>query len=272
LAPGGGTRRAATHAATASVAGFAIGPIVGGAFAEYLPWPRHLVYGVALALLLPALAGAVFVRETVAARERFVLKRQRLRVPAHGRATFGLASMLAVCAWMSASFFGALGAVMAIRLFDVENRFFATLVVLCFLGASAVAQMGLRGLPIRRSAVAGSTILPAGFALIIAGLVTDQFALFVVGALVGGLGQALSYLAGQSMVELVAPAENRGEVFSTYLVVVYYGGGGTAIALGIAARQIGLEQAAVGYAAVLCALTILTGVLSVRHRLPARAA
>ena len=169
LAPSGQSRRAATHAATASVAGFAIGPVIGGAFAEYLPWPRHLVYGVALVLLLPALLGAVLVRETVADRGRLALRLQRLRMPPERKA-FGLAAALAVCAWMSASFFGALGAVMAIRLFDIENRFVATLVVLCFLGSSAVAQMGLRGQPIRRSALAGSAFLIAGFALIVAGL------------------------------------------------------------------------------------------------------
>lgn len=270
LAPSGQSRRAATHAATASVAGFAIGPVIGGAFAEYLPWPRHLVYAVALALLLPALLGALLVRETVADRGRVALRLQRLRMPPERKA-FGLAAALAVCAWMSASFFGALGAVMAIRLFDIENRFVATLVVLCFLGSSAVAQMGLRGQPIRRSALAGSAFLIAGFALIVAGLVTDHFAFFVAGALVGGIGQALSYLAGQSIVERIAPTESRGEVFSTYLIVVYYGGGMTAIALGIVARQIGLEEAAVGYAVILCALTLVTGLLSSRFRLPARA-
>jgi hypothetical protein len=245
--------------------------VIGGAFAEYLPWPRHLVYVVALVFLLPALAGVLCLRETVAERERFRLRFQRLVVPPRGRATFGLASALAVCSWMSASFFGALGAVMAIRLFDVENRFYATFVVLFFLGASAVAQMGLRGLPIRRSAVLGSIVLPAGFALIIGGLLTDRLSLFAAGALVGGVGQALSYLSGQSMVELVAPSESRGEVFTTYLVVVYVAGGGTAIGLGVAARQIGLEPAAIGYAAVVCALALATGTIASRHRLPGRA-
>lgn len=263
------TRRAATHAATASVAGFAVGPVIGAVFAEYLPWPLHLVYLVSLVLLLPALAGALLVRETVPDREPFALRLQRLRLPP-ARATFGLASMLAVCAWMSASFFGALGLVMAVRLFDVENRLVAVLAVFCFLGSSALAQMGLRGQPIRRSAVVGAGFLIGGFGLVVAGLASGRFVLFVVGALVGGVGQALSYLAGQSMVELVAPVESRGEVFSTYLVVVYYGGGTTAISLGIAARQIGLEPAAIGYAVILCALTAVTAALAARHRLPQR--
>jgi len=244
--------------------------VFGAVFAEYLPWPLHLVYLVSLGLLLPALAGALLVRETVSAREPFALRLQRLRVPP-ARATFGLASLLAVCAWMAASFFGALGLVMAMRLFGVENRLLASIVVFCFLGSSAAAQMGLRGLPIRRSAVLGATVMPAGFALIVTGLLTESFAFFVAGALVGGVGQALSYLAGQSMVELIAPVESRGEVFSTYLIAVYFGGGLTAIALGVAARQIGLEPAAIGYAATLCALTLATGTIAARFRLPTRA-
>ncbi len=271
LVGSGQTRRAATHAATASVAGFAVGPVIGGAFAEYLPWPRHLVYVVALAFILPVFAGVLCLRETVADREPFRLRFQRLVVPPRGRTTFGLAAALAVCSWMAASFFGALGAVMAIRLFEIDNRFYATFVVFFFLGASAAAQMGLRGLPIRRSAILGSTVLPAGFALIIGGLLTDRFSLFAAGALVGGIGQALTYLGGQSMVELVAPRESRGEIFTTYLVVVYVAGGGTAIGLGVAAREIGLEPAAIGYGAIVCALSIVTGLLSSRHRLPTRA-
>ena len=42
--PGGDTRRAATHAATTSIAGFAMGPLIGGVFVQYGPYPLKLVY------------------------------------------------------------------------------------------------------------------------------------------------------------------------------------------------------------------------------------
>ena len=74
LAPPGETRKAATHAATAGIIGFASGPVVGGFFAEYLPYPLRLVYVVSLFLLLPAFWGALTMEETLPEKRPFELQ------------------------------------------------------------------------------------------------------------------------------------------------------------------------------------------------------
>lgn len=273
LAAPGETRRAATHAATAGILGFASGPVVGGLFAEYGPWPLRLVYVVSLFLLLPALYGALTMEETMRNRRPFALKLQRLEIPRDGRREFGLASLVCLCAFAAASFFQSLGPTVAVELLDLRNLAVAGAIASCFLGTSSLAQMRYRGMPIRRQTVLGLLILPLGLVLVTAGLVTERPALFIAGALVGGFGQGLAYVGGQSLVELVAPPERRGEAFSTYLVVVYLTGSGSAISLGIAATQFGLHPASIVYTIIACALTLATAAVAARMPIrPARPA
>ena len=110
----------------------------------------------------------------------------------------------------------------------------------------------------------GLLILPVGLVLITVGLVVESPALFIGGALVGGFGQGLAYVGGQSLVELVTPPERRGEAFSTYLVVVYIAGSGCAISLGVAATEFGLHPASIVYTIVACAVTLFTALVASR--------
>src|SRR5262249_13118295 len=79
--PGGARRRAARHAATTAIAGFAIGPLIGGVFVQYGPWPLQLVYVVSLVLLLPLLIGVILLPETVRELRSFQVERPRLAIP-----------------------------------------------------------------------------------------------------------------------------------------------------------------------------------------------
>jgi MFS family permease len=265
--PGGDTRRAATHAATTSVAGFAMGPLIGGIFVQYGPWPLQLVYVVSLAFLVPLLVGVVLLPETVVNRRPFRIQPRRVAAPQEGRSTFGLASLIVGCCFAGASFFQSLGPTVAIVILGVSNQLLAACVAVCFLGASALVQIGLRGLPIRTATLSGLVLLPAGFTCVILALLTDSRALFVSGAIVGGLGQGLAYLGGQSLVEKVAPPAQRGEIFSLYMIVLYVSGSSVAITFGIIARQIGLEQASLMYVGFVVSVSLVALLVTLRSGL-----
>ena len=264
LVPPDATRRAATHAATAGILGFASGPVVGGIFVEYGPWPLRLVYVVGLFLLVPAFVGVLAMPETMTDRRRVQLRPQRLALPREGRKEFGLASLVCLCAFAAASFFQSLGPTVAVQLLSVRNLAVAGAVASCFLATSAVAQMRFRALPIRRQTVSGLLVLPAGLAMITAGLLADSVPLFILGALVGGFGQGLAYVGGQSLVELATPPERRAEAFSTYLVVLYVTGSGCAISLGFSANAFGLYRASVVYASLAALLAFATAAYTAR--------
>lgn len=258
LVPPERSRRAATQAATAGVLGFASGPVVGGIFVEYGPWPLRLVYVVGLVLLVPALAGVVAMPETLRQRRRARIGMQRLELPHGGRRLFLIASVVCLCAFAAASFFQSLGPTIAVQLLAVHNLAVAGAVTSCFLATSALAQMRFRSLEIRRQTVSGLVVLPLGLGLIAAGLVADSPPLFILGALVGGFGQGLAYVGGQSLVERAAPLERRGAAFSLYLVVLYVGGSVCAISFGVAAKAFGLYDASVVYALLAALLSLAT--------------
>jgi MFS family permease len=268
LEPHGDTRRAATHASTTSVAGFAIGPIVGGLFVQYGPWPLRLVFVVCLVLLVPAVVGIWLMRETMTERRPWAWWPPQVSLPPRSmRRLFGLASLIALCAFMTASFFQALGPTIVVRELGVSNQLVAAVAVVCFLGTSAVAQLRFRAVPIRKATTAGLVLLlPAGLALVILALLHASLALFVAGAVIGGFGQGLAYLGGQGIVARVAPADERAGLFSTYFVIVYWTGGCTAIALGIAATHWGLHWPTIIYSALAAAISLGTAVVVRRAR------
>jgi len=263
LAPDGDTRRAARLAAMASVAGFASGPVVGGIFAEYLPWKLQLVYIAYGLLLVPTLAGVLAMRETVLERTGWSLRPQRLRTPPTGGRMFALGCLLALCAYSLTCMFQSLGPSIVIRLLDLDNRALVTVIVASFLSTSALAQLYLRRWPIRRATLIGLSLLPVGGLLITFAIVEGSIEAFVAGCVVGGFGQGLTYLGGQSLVEIVAPAAIRAEVFSTYLIVVYMSGSAPATILGYVAREVGLHSAVVGYTIVVASLAAATLALCV---------
>ena len=256
LEPHRDTRRAARVAAMAAVAGFASGPVIGGVFVEYGPWPLRLVYVAFLALLVPAFLGALSMQETVVRRGSWSLRPRRLRVPPHGGRMFALASVIALCAWGLTSMFQSLGPSIVIRLLDVQNRAAATVLVACFLGSSSIVQIRLRHWPTRRATLLGLALLPVGGLLVTLSVVEQSLTAFVAGSVIGGVGQGLAYLGGQSLVESVAPASIRGEVFSTYLIVVYLSGGVPAVLLGLVAKATGLYSSTVGYTILIAALAL----------------
>jgi MFS family permease len=244
-----------------------MGPLIGGIFVQYGPWPLQLVYVVSLALLAPLLVGVLLLPETVPDRKPFRIEPRRVAAPREGRATFGLASLIVSSCFSGASFFQSLGPTVAIVLLGVANQLLAACVAVCFLGASALAQIGLRGQPIRTATLSGLVLLPTGFAFVLLALVADSTALFVAGALVGGLGQGLAYLGGQSLVERVAPADQRSEIFSLYMIVLYVSGSTAAITFGLVAKWIGLDPAALLYASFVVALGLVTLSVSIRSGL-----
>jgi len=269
LEPHGDTRRAATHASTTSVAGFAIGPIVGGLFVQYGPWPLRLVFVVCLVLLVPAFTGIALMRETVTEHRPSTWWPPKLSLPPHSmRRLFGLASLIALCAFMTASFFQALGPTIVVQELGVSNRLVASLAVVCFLGTSAVSQLRFRTAPIGKATTTGLVlVMPPGLVLVILALLHSSLALFVAGAVIGGFGQGLVYLGGQGIVARVAPPDERAGLFSTYFVIVYWAGGCTAITLGVAATRWGLHWPTVIYCALAAAISLGTAAVVRRARM-----
>ena len=95
-------------------------------------------------------------------------------------------------------------------------------------------------------------------------LPTASLALLIVGAVIAGLGQGLSFRAGLGSVADASPAAQRGEVTSTFFTTLYVGISLPVIGEGALASGTTLVTAGVVFATLVAALSLLCLGLLVR--------
>ena len=131
-------------------------------------------------------------------------------------------------------------------------------------GTSAVMSVLARDAEPRTAARTGLSALIAGVILALVALESGSTVLFVVGTAVCGLGFGPAFAAVFRVLTQMAPADRRGEVVSSVLVVAYLAFSGPALAAGIAATEVGLHETALAYGIALIALAALALGLSRR--------
>lgn len=118
--PNGNSLRAALVASIATAGGTALGPLLGGALAQYAPLPTRLAYGVEMLLLLMAFVG-VLLWLPRGALHGGPWRLTRPSVPRTIRRAFAVAGSTAFLAWAVAGLFLALMPGYVIQLTKVSN-------------------------------------------------------------------------------------------------------------------------------------------------------
>jgi MFS family permease len=251
-------RRASLVAAAANTGAAALGPLMAGLFAQYLPQPTVLVFEVFLGLLAAAALALAFVPETVTRRERPSLRFTRLAVPADGRREFIAAGVAAFAAYALNGLFASLAPDFTTAMLHHANYAVAGAVTCVFFGAGAVAALSLARLNSRPVLLAGLGVFPVALALVVAGVSAGSLALFVIAAVVAGSAFGALVIGSLSAANRLALPETRAQVISSYFVFAYSGLAIPVIGVGIAADHVGDFRAVLGCSialAVLCALS-----------------
>ena len=123
------------------------------------------------------------------------------------------------------------------------------LVVFSVFAASMVGQAMLQLVPEAVAMPAGCLALIAGMGSLALGLAVSSLALLVLGGVIAGFGHGLAFRAGLAAVSARSPAEQRGEVASSYFVVMYAAISLPVIGEGILAQATGLRTAGLIFAA-----------------------
>ncbi|MGA8114811.1 MAG: MFS transporter [Actinocatenispora sp.] len=250
-------RRAATLLATVvNMLGLGCGPLLAGLFAEYLPEPLRWPFVANLAVLLPAAVGVWFSPETVDVRPGARPRPQRPAVPASVRPVFVPA---AVAVFAAFSVFGLLTSIEPGFLADLLHRpdeALAGAVVFSMFAGSAIGQVGLARLPTRVALPTGCLVLVAGLAGIGLALVTNAFLALVVGTVVVGIGQGISFRAGMATVTEHSPPDRRAETVSSFFVVAYTGISVPVILVGVGSAVWGLRTAGIAFTVAVAALAL----------------
>lgn len=248
----------ATLIATAvNMGGLGLGPLIGGLFAEYAPWPLHLIFIIDLVLVAIAATGVFLAPETIAITGHPRLRPQRLSLPREVRGVFIPASIACFAGFAVLGLFTAVAPAFLGEVLGLPNLALTGLVVFILFASSTVGQSSLGIVPQKLALPGGCLLLAAGGLLVGAGINIESFALLVAGAVLSGFGQGLGFRAGMAAVTAAAPVERRGEVTSTFFVVIYVAISIPVIGVGVAADALGLRQAGTGFAIGVAVLSLI---------------
>jgi MFS family permease len=253
--------RATLVATIANIGGLGCGPLLAGVLSQWAPSPLRLTFSVDLALLVPAAIGIYAMPEPVAPTSIPRLRPQALTIPRELRTTFRQAALAAFAGAAVLGLFTAVAPAFLGQELGVTSRAAVGLVVFAVFAASAVGQTLLELLRESVAMAGGCLALVVGMAALALGLAFSSLALLVLGGVIAGLGQGLTFRAGLAAVNAGAPAGRRAEVAASYFVVLYVALAIPVIGEGVLARVTGLRTAGLLFAGVVAALSAAVLVL-----------
>ncbi|MEY8038248.1 MFS transporter [Saccharopolyspora cebuensis] len=266
LAPARRASRSGLLAAAVNMLGLGLGPVTAGVLAQFAPWPLRLPYAVHLVLMLLLGAALLAVPEPVrrpAGRVR--LRVQRLAVPAEVRGTFVPAAIAGFAGFAVLGLFTSVSPLFLTGVLGIEDHAVTGAVVFVLLGSSTIGQVASESLDRHRCLVGGCAVLAAGVLVVAAGIGTRSLWAFLLGAVVAGLGQGMSFRSGLTSVTSGAPADQRSGVSSAFFVVLYVALSLPVIGVGAAAQAFGIVPAGVVFAGIVAVLAVGAGLVLARR-------
>jgi MFS family permease len=218
------SRLPATVATAANLGGLALGPLLAGALAEWIPFPLvtpYAVLGVLMAIGVVAIALSPETVDRLAAAApgtKFLLRDGK-------RGTFASAAALAFVSFGIFGIFGGLGALIVRGNLHITSPWIWGVAATVVLAVSAVAQVALAALPHRRMLALGVTSAAIGLVLVWLSTQHPSLALYLVGAALSGAGAGLLFKAAISSAMSTADPTSRAGVLSVFFIVAYLGMG-----------------------------------------------
>jgi hypothetical protein len=245
--------------------GLGCGPLLAGIVSEWGPLPLRLSFWIDLGILVPAFVGVLLMPEPVHERGGGRLRVQALSIPQEVRAIFIRAALAAFAGFavlglstaVTPAFLGTLG---------VTSRAAVGAVVFAVFLASAGGQLLLELVSGQVALSAGCGGLILGMAVFAVGLGVSSLAVLIIGAIIAGLGQGLSFRAGLAGVNGAAPSEQRAEVASSFFVVAYVAISLPVVGEGVLAELTSLRTAGLVFAGAVAALAAVALLLLAQRR------
>lgn len=242
LAPRGRTALATSVNTAATASGTAIALLLGGALVQHSSLPVRMPFIVLLGATIALLPLLWFLPESLA-RRRGRWRPSPVRLPASHRLPFAVGLVSIAVAFMMGAVFVALGAQIVKELVGTRDAFVAALTLaswaITIVPASLLAR---RGSP-RFASVAGGVLSVLGSVFLVAAAETDSLAVFLLAAVVSGVGYGLMFYGGLGLVVETADPAARAATLSVMYLVSYLVQGLTAVGIGWLATLWGLDRA-----------------------------
>lgn len=253
--PGASTTRFEVVSTAANIGGLGVGPLVAGALAQFLPAPLHTPYLLFGVLLVVAIIGVGFTRETVDVKvDRPAWRPQRIGAHGADSRRYLAAGVTAFTAFAIFGLFNSLAPGFVAGTLHHPSRLLAGVVVFVVFGAAATAQTLTTGLrPARRFAL-GLGVETAGLLALVAGMASENLPGFLVGGALAGAGAGVVFKSAIGTVVASAAPGARGEALAGLFLIAYLGLVVPSLGLGVATQFVGATTAMYWFTGVLLAL------------------
>jgi MFS family permease len=269
--PGSGNGRFELVSSAANIGGLGVGPLVAGALAQFVQAPLRTPYVVFIVLLLLSIGAVSRAPETVrppAVRPRY--RPQRVSANHGDRAAFVAAAAGAFVAFAIFGVATSLDPAFVAGTLHRPSRLLAGVVVFVVFGAAAAAQATTAGVPLRRRTTFGLTGVAAGLVVMVAGMETGSFALFLIGGAVAGAAAGVLFKSAVGTVAAMAAPPVRGEALATLFLISYVGLILPTLGLGVSSLFVDARTSMLWFGAAMLLLAAAAGTLARRVRAHSR--
>jgi predicted MFS family arabinose efflux permease len=236
-----GKKAQASSLTTASTAvGLILATLVGGSLIEYAPLPTHLNFWVLSAVVAGVLLTAWFLPRHTAVEANGRWRPRPLSIPRGLRSTFAKSALAVTGAYGLGAIVLSLGADIGQKLIGSDNSLVNGAVIAINAAAIAITAIAARKLRGTTDIAIGGATATIGMAIMVLSSVQHSLPLFIVSAVVTGVGYSLLFLGGLSVINADAPAHHRAGTLSGVYLFAYLFQGLIALSLGAVATASGL--------------------------------
>ncbi|MGD8195376.1 MFS transporter [Herbiconiux sp. P18] len=262
---------AATIAGVANMGGLALGPLIGGVFAEWAGQPLVAPFVVFIAALVVIGFAYAFVPETVTRPSAPAPYRpQRVSVPAESRGAYWAAGIGGFAAFAITGLFGSVAPTFLAQLLHQTDHLVAGVVAFSVFGAAVLAQVLFVRVSTRRQLEIGVAAMVTGLVLLgaaaLAAVPAEAAAgvLFVGGGVVAGGGVGLVFRGALATAGSLASGANRSEVTSGIFLLAFAGMTVPPLLVGAALLALPLVPVLLGFVVLVLALIAWAGPRMIR--------
>jgi MFS family permease len=271
LQPRGDKAAGALAATVGNFIGTAAGPLLAGLLAAFAAAPLRLPYLVYLALLAAAIPALWVPGETVVPAGELKL-RPRFGVPRQIRLEFLPPAVTAFVTFALIGFYATLVPGLLRDNLRMPSPAVSGAVICGLFAVATIVAAVSRALPARRAMLWGLVFLLPSVALLTAAQLEASMPLLLAATACAGITGALGYRGSLQLVNDIAPAQQRGEVISSYLIAVYLGNSLPIIGVGMLSGALSPAGAHIVFAVVIALLAVAAMVGETRRGAQAKAA
>jgi MFS family permease len=260
LVPGHDKARASSLTTAANLAGVAAGPLLAGVLADFAPAPLRTPYVVYLGLLAWVIWRVSGVPETVASPVERLAEasfKPRLGVPADIRTRFAPPAVAAFASFAFGGYYAGLLPNLVSDDLGIASRAVAGGIVAEAYGIAALAVLASRRLASRDAMLWGLVLLLPGIGGLLLAKMSGSIAVLALGSAIGGAGLGLCYRGTLQVINAIAPAGQRAEVVSSFMIVCFLGNSLPVVGVAVAGRLASPQAAQFGFAGLVALLALL---------------